>query len=108
MEQGLVKKDLLGFQWLRNIKSKVYPFWRLDTLFSNKRYMNIEIIKNGGWHFTSIKKPKEIFYKLSNFMHHLEFEESGLTLKDMENMVNQKKYYMIIQLLKKIKNIQAT
>ena len=85
------KKDLLGFQWLRNIKSKVYPFWRLDTLFSNKRYMNIEIIKNGGWHFTSIKKPKEIFYKLSNFMHHLEFEESGLTLKDMENMVNQKK-----------------
>ena len=85
------KKDLVSFQWLRNIKSKVYPFWRLDTLFSNKRYMNIEIIKNGGWHFTSIKKPKEIFYKLSNFMHHLEFEESGLTLKDMENMVNQKK-----------------
>ena len=85
------KKDLVGFQWLRNIKNKVYPFWRLDTLISNKRYMNIEIIKNGGWHFTSIKKPKEIFYKLSNFMHHLEFEESGLTLKDMENMVNQKK-----------------
>ena len=85
------KKDLVSFQWLRNIKSKVYPFWRLDTLISNKRYMNIEIIKNGGWHFTSIKKPREIFYKLSNFMHHLEFEESGLTLKDMENMVNQKK-----------------
>ena len=85
------KKDLVGFQWLRNIKSKAYPFWRLDTLFSDKRYMDIEIIKNGGWHFTSIKKPEEIFYKLSNFMHHLEFEESGLSLKDMENMVNQKK-----------------
>ena len=53
--------------------------------------MGIEIIKNGGWHFTSIKKPKDIFYKLSNFMHHLEFEESGLTLTDMENMVSQKK-----------------
>ena len=52
--------------------------------------MGIEIIKNGGWHFTSIKKPKDIFYKLSNFMHHLEFEESGLTLTDMENMVSQK------------------
>ncbi len=85
------KKHLLGFQWLRNIKSKVYPHWRIDTLFSKKRYMNVDIIKNGGWHFTSIKKPKEIFYKLSNFMHHLEFEESGLTVKDMENMVNQKK-----------------
>ena len=85
------KKHLIGFQWLRNIKSKVYPHWRIDTLFSKKRYMDVDIIKNGGWHFTSIKKPKEIFYKLSNFMHHLEFEESGLSLKDMENMVNQKK-----------------
>ena len=53
--------------------------------------MNVGIIKNGGWHFTSIKKPKDIFYKLSNFMHHLEFEESGLTLKDMEDMVYKKK-----------------
>lgn len=85
------KKDLYGFQWLRNIKNKSYPFWRIDTFFSKKRYMNVGIIKNGGWHFTSIKKPKDIFYKLSNFMHHLEFEESGLTLKDMEDMVNKKK-----------------
>ena len=85
------KKHLIGFQWLRNIKSKIYPPWRIDTLFSKKRYMDVNIINDGGWHFTSIKKPKEIFYKLSNFMHHLEFEESGLTEKDMENMVNQKK-----------------
>ena len=85
------KKDLYGFQWLRNIKNKSYPFWRIDTFFSKKKYMNVGIIKNGGWHFTSIKKPKDIFYKLSNFMHHLEFEESGLTLKDMEDMVDKKK-----------------
>ena len=85
------KKDLYGFQWLRNIKNKSYPFWRIDTFFSKKRYMNVGIIRNGGWHFTSIKKPKDIFYKLSNFMHHLEFEESGLTLKDMEDMVDKKK-----------------
>ena len=85
------KKDLYGFQWLRSIKNKSYPFWRIDTFFSKKRYMNVGIIKNGGWHFTSIKRPKDIFYKLSNFMHHLEFEESGLTLKDMEDMVDKKK-----------------
>ena len=85
------KKQLKEFQWIRNIKSKSYPFWRLDTFFSKKKYINIDIVKNGGWHFTSIKKPEDIFYKLSNFMHHLEFEESGLTEKDMENMVNQKK-----------------
>ena len=85
------KKQLLGFQWLRNIKGKAYPFWRLDTFFSSKKYINIDIIKNGGWHYTSIKKPDEIFYKLSNFMHHLEFEYSGLTLKDMEKMVSERK-----------------
>ena len=49
--------------------------------------MNVEIIKNGGWHFTSIKNPEDIFYKLSNFMHHLEFEYSGLTVQDMEMMI---------------------
>ena len=85
------KKHLKWFQWLRNIKSKSYPLWRLDTLFSKKRYMNVGIISNGGWHFTSIKKPEEIYYKLSNFMHHLEFEYSGLTLSDMEKMVSEKK-----------------
>ncbi len=85
------KKELISLQWLRNIKGKVYPFWRLDTLFSKKKYFNVEIIKNGGWHFTSIKKPKDIFYKLSNFMHHLEFEESGLKISDMEKMVQEKK-----------------
>ena len=85
------KKHLRGFQWLRNIKSKNYPFWRIDTFFSKKRYMNVDIINNGGWHFTSIKNPEDIFYKLSNFMHHLEFEYSGLTLKDMEKMVLERK-----------------
>ena len=85
------KKHLKWFQWLRNIKSKSYPLWRLDTLFSKKRYMNVDIVSNGGWHFTSIKKPEEIYYKLSNFMHHLEFEYSGLTLSDMEKMVSEKK-----------------
>ena len=85
------KKHLLGFQWLRNIKGKSYPVWRIDTYFSKKKYMNVKIVKNGGWHYTSIKKPKDIFYKLSNFMHHLEFEYSGLTLLDMEKMVKNKK-----------------
>ena len=85
------KKQLKEFQWLRNIKSRSYPFWRLDTLFSKKRYMNLDIINDGGWHFTSIKDPKNIHYKLSNFMHHLEFEYSGLTVDDMEKMVKEKK-----------------
>ena len=85
------KKYLKSLQWLRNIKGKSYPFWRLDTLISEKKYINLDIIRNGGWHFTSIKKPKDIHYKLSNFMHHLEYEYSGLKLNDMEKMVSEKK-----------------
>ena len=85
------KKYLKSLQWLRNIKGKSYPFWRLDTLTSEKKYINLDIIRNGGWHFTSIKKPKDIHYKLSNFMHHLEYEYSGLKLNDMEKMVREKK-----------------
>ena len=85
------KKNLKSLQWLRNIKGRSYPFWRIDTFISTKKYMNIDIIKNGGWHFTSIKKPKDIHYKLSNFMHHLEYEYSGLNLDDMEKMVKEKK-----------------
>ena len=53
--------------------------------------MNVDIVKNGGWHFTSIKKPEDIYYKLSNFMHHLEFEYSGLKIDDMKKMVSEKK-----------------
>ena len=33
------KKNLLSFQWLRNIKSKKYPLWRLDILFSKKNIL---------------------------------------------------------------------
>ena len=85
------KKDLLSPQWLRNIKEKSYPFWRLDTLFSNKKYKNINFINNGGWHFTNIKSPEDIHFKLSNFLHHLEYEESKLGIEDIENMIKEKK-----------------
>ena len=32
--KGCLKKDLLTFNWLRNIKNKKYNFWRIDTFFS--------------------------------------------------------------------------
>ena len=61
------------------------------TLLMRKKYMNVDFVNEGGWHSTSIKKPKDIHYKLSNFMHHLEYEESGLNISDMERMVKEKK-----------------
>ena len=87
------KKHLINPQWLRNIKSKKYPFWRLDTLFSKTKYNCINFIKNGGWHFTNIKSAEKINYKMKNFLHHLEYEESGLDLEDIKKIISEKKVF---------------
>ena len=40
------KKKFISPQWLRNIKNKNYPKWRVDTLFSKKKYSNIKFIED--------------------------------------------------------------
>ena len=87
------KKHLISPQWLRNIKSKIYPYWRVDTYFSKKKYCDLGFVKNGGWHFTNIKSPELIDYKMKNFLHHLEYEESGLGVDDVKNKIKQKKVF---------------
>ena len=84
------KKKLKSFSILRNTKNKSYPFWRIDTFFSDLKQTNLKIIKDGGWHFTNIKKPKDLFEKLSNFGHHDEFELSKLKIEDIEKKINNK------------------
>ena len=54
------KKYLKSPQWLRNIKDRIYPWWRLDILFSEKKFSDIKLYQNGGWHFSYIKNPKDI------------------------------------------------
>ncbi len=85
------KKDFINPQWLRNVKTRQYPLWRLDILFSNKKYNNILIIENGGWHFTNIKTAQEIHHKMKSFLHHYEYENSGLNPKSIEKLIKQKK-----------------
>ena len=87
------KKSLKSFTWLKNIKNKKYPFWRLDTCFSKLKNINLEIIDDGGWHFTNIKTPEELYIKMNNFGHHDEFELSGLTIKDIENKIKNKEVF---------------
>jgi len=85
------KKYFLSPQWLRSIKNKKYPFWRLDTFFSNIKYSSIHYVMDGGWHFTNIRKPEDLERKLSNFLHHVDFEQSGLALKDLKKFIEEKK-----------------
>ena len=56
------KKYLRSPQWLRNIKTKKKPFWKIF----NK---NIQLIDNGGWHFSFLKKPESIKNKIISYSH---------------------------------------
>lgn len=87
------KKKLLSMSWLRNLKNKRYPFWRVDTLFSNTRYINLEIINDGGWHFTNLMTAEKLYEKLTNFGHHDEFELSGMTTKDLQKKIDNKEVF---------------
>ena len=84
------KKYLKNPQWLRNIKDRKYPFYRLDTFFSDKKFSNVKIIKNGGWHFTNIKTAEEIRYKLKSYLHHREFEVNPVTKNQIEKLIKNR------------------
>ena len=89
--KGCKYKNLKSPQWLRNIKDKKYPFWRLDVLFSNKKYSNIKFIDNGGWHFSNMKTPEEIEKKMRTYLHHREYDIKPLGTKKIEEMIKSKK-----------------
>ena len=89
--RGIKKKNLVSPQWLRNVKGRNYPKWRVDVLFSKKKYSNILFIKNGGWHYTFLKTAEELEKKLLNFAHHYEYQESGLDIKKIKQFIDEKR-----------------
>ena len=89
--RGCRKKNLISPQWLRNIKDKNYPFYRIDAFFSKNKYSNIKFINNGGWHFTNLKSSEEIKHKLKSYLHHREFDLNPLEINDIEKLIREKK-----------------
>jgi len=85
------KKNLISPQWLRNIKDRSYPWWRLDTLFSKSKYNKIMIIENGGWHFSYIKNASDIEKKLKSYLHHREYDLNPVGVKNIKEMIINKK-----------------
>ena len=85
------KKNLISPQWLRNVKDRNYPFWRIDTLFSKNKYQNIYLVNDGGWHFSNIKNAKEIKEKLKSYLHHREFDEEPLSVEKIDKIMKEKK-----------------
>ena len=83
-------KDLKSISKLRNIKTKKYNWWRLDTFFKNDKFIDLRIIDEGGWHFTELKSAQDIYIKHKNDEHHDEFDLTGINTNDIEDMINKK------------------
>ena len=85
------KKHLISPQWLRNIKDKIYHFWRIDILFSDKKYHDIKILNNGGWHFSNIKTAADKKKKMKTYLHHREYELNPIGEEKISKIIEQKK-----------------
>ena len=85
------KKNLITPEYLRSSKNKKYSLWRFDVLFSKFKYNSIHFVKNGGWHFSNIRKPEDLEKKMQNFLHHVDYEQSGLKLNDLKKFMKEKK-----------------
>jgi beta-1,4-mannosyl-glycoprotein beta-1,4-N-acetylglucosaminyltransferase len=81
------KKDLKSIDYMRQkilLKNLKYPFWRID------KCKDIQIIKNGGWHFNNIFSPKDISIKLKTFAH-TEFSNAKFSsIKVIKEKINKK------------------
>ena len=76
------KKFLRSPQWLRNIKTKKKSFWKF---YKDKEP---QIILDGGWHFSFLKKPDLIQRKIKSFAHQ-EFNQKKLVdIKQIRRRIN--------------------
>ena len=82
---------MISPQWLRNIKSKIYPIWRLDTLFSKNKYRNIKFIDKGGWHFSYLKDPVGVEKKLKSIRHHIEYDLNPIGVNKITDLIKNRK-----------------
>ena len=99
------KKNLVSPQWLRNIKDRKYSFYRIDTFFSNTKFIDVKIIYNGGWHFSNIKNASEIEHKLKSYLHHREFDVNPMSTKEIDDIIKNKRAIYDLKADKKMNKI---
>ena len=103
--KGCKKKYLKSPQWLRNIKDRKYPFYRIDAFFSDTKYVNIQFIDKGGWHFSNIKTAAEIEYKLKSHLHHREFDENPMSKNEIDKIIKNKQAIYDLKVDKRVNKI---
>lgn len=78
-------KNLKSPQWLRNKRF-------LRRGFLKNIFFKTQLIENGGWHFSFLKKPKGILTKLNSYAHG---EIKNYTIQEIEkNIENQKIFFL--------------
>ena len=83
-------KNLKSIDILRSIKNKAYPFYRIDTFFSNLKHQSLYVVENGGWHFSNLKNLDQLERKYLNDENHAEYEAQGFTKNNIvENLKNK-------------------
>ena len=87
-----VKKFLKSPQWLRELKFKKRPFWRIDKIRLNN------IIDDGGWHFCNLKTPEQLLKKYKNlcetndpYSFKEKIDEKFLEINSIKNLISQNK-----------------
>ena len=59
-------------------------------MLSDTKYSDIEIINEGGWHFSYIKTPEDIEKKLKSYAHHREYDLNSLGIQKIKNKIQNK------------------
>jgi len=85
------KKYLFTPELLRSSKNKKYPLWRIDILFSKLKHNSVYFANNGGWHFSNIKLPEDLERKMKNFLHHVDYQQSGIEFNDLKKLMKEKR-----------------
>ena len=83
-------KYLKSVDFLRNIKNKKYSFFRIDTFFRDDKQNSVEIIDDGGWHFSNLKTYAQLEKKYLNDENHAEYEIQNNSISKIKNYVERK------------------
>ena len=76
------KKYLKSPQWLRDIKTKKRPFWKFY------KPKEPQLILDGGWHFSFLKKPKDIAKKIKAYSHQEFYKDEFINEKKISERIN--------------------
>ena len=83
-------KHLRSVDFLRNIKNREYSLFRIDTLFSDNKQNSVELVKNGGWHFSNLKTYEDLEKKYLNDENHAEYELQNSSIKKIQDNIERK------------------